>query len=220
MWPCMSRMMLRTSFDIALWTIRVSPYMDKYPVNEIFYSLQGEGFYTGTPAIFIRFSGCNLTCQFCDTDHAAFRRMTGAEIMDAIAPYPACHVVLTGGEPSLFVDDPLLALLHDAGKYVAIETNGTHPLPHGIDWVTLSPKDHVDAQAHTVLRECDELKVVYCDVATLPSYEHIKAGHRFLQPCDTGDGDAERIVKETIEYCKAHPCWRLSLQTHKLLNIR
>lgn len=194
--------------------------MDKYPVNEIFYSLQGEGFYTGTPAIFIRFSGCNLRCAFCDTDHSKSGRMTVSEIMDAIAPYPARHVVLTGGEPSLFVDEALLSRLHALGKYVAIETNGTHPLPDGIDWVTLSPKDHVETQAHTILRECDELKVVFCSADTLPSYRHIRARHHFLQPCDTGDADAGHIVAETIEYCKAHPMWRLSLQTHKYLRIR
>lgn len=194
--------------------------MDKYPINEIFYSLQGEGFYTGTPAIFIRFSGCNLMCTFCDTDHSGFRRMSLSGILEAIAPYPARHVVLTGGEPSLFVDDVLLTGLHASGKYVAIETNGTHPLPDGIDWITLSPKDHFEAQAHTVLRVCDELKVVFCSADTLPSYEHIQANHRFLQPCDTGDADARRIIAETIEYCKAHPQWRLSLQTHKYLSIR
>ncbi|MCM1372746.1 MAG: 7-carboxy-7-deazaguanine synthase QueE [Bacteroides sp.] len=194
--------------------------MDWYPINEIFYSLQGEGFYTGTPSIFIRFSGCNLSCAFCDTDHAAFRRMSVSDLLEAIAPYPARHVVLTGGEPSLFVDDVLLEQLHGAGKYVAMETNGTHPLPHGIDWITLSPKDHVTAQARTVLSVCDELKVVFCGAGTMSSYEHIQARHRFLQPCDTGDDNASRIVEETIEYCKAHPSWRLSLQTHKMLNIR
>lgn len=194
--------------------------MEAYPINEIFYSLQGEGFYTGTPAIFIRFSGCNLACPFCDTDHTAFRPMTSSDIMEAIAPYPAGHVVLTGGEPSLFVDDALVARLHDAGKYVAIETNGTRPLPQGIDWITLSPKDHVASHARTVLSECDELKVVFCGGDTLPSFCNIRAKHYFLQPCDTGDGNAERMVCETIDYCKAHPRWRLSLQTHKLLGIR
>lgn len=194
--------------------------MDSYPINEIFYSLQGEGFYTGTPSIFIRFSGCNLSCGFCDTDHAAFRRMCASDILESIASYPARHVVLTGGEPALFVDEVLLEQLHGAGKYVAIETNGTHPLPRGIDWITLSPKDHVTAQAHTILSVCDELKVVFFDADTLPSFDHIRAQHRFLQPCDTGEGNASRIVEETIEYCKAHPCWRLSLQTHKMLNIR
>lgn len=194
--------------------------MDKYPVNEIFYSLQGEGYHTGTPSVFVRFSGCNLACPFCDTDHWGARRMSAGDILEAIAPYPARHVVLTGGEPSLYVDDALLESLHGAGKYVAIETNGTRPLPGGIDWVTLSPKDHVVPGAHVVLRECDELKVVFCDAATLPSFDHIRAKHHFLQPCDTGDGTAGQIVRDTVEYCKAHPQWRLSLQTHKFLGIR
>lgn len=194
--------------------------MNHYPINEIFYSLQGEGFYTGTPSVFIRFSGCNLSCPFCDTDHRAARRMTAADILDAIAPYPARHVVLTGGEPSLYVDEALLESLHAAGKYIAMETNGTRPLPSGIDWVTLSPKDHLVPDAHAILPQCDELKVVFRDAATMPSYGHILAGHRFLQPCDTGDASASRIVREAIAYCLAHPEWRLSLQTHKLLNIR
>ena len=114
-----------------------------YKINEIFYSLQGEGFYTGTPSVFVRFSGCNLSCPFCDTDHNQGVMMTADEIAAAVNAYPASHVVLTGGEPSLFVDDELTAALH--GHFIAMETNGTHPVAAGVDWITMSPKsDFVD----------------------------------------------------------------------------
>ena len=109
-------------------------------INEIFYSLQGEGYHTGTPAIFVRFSGCNLKCDFCDTQHEEGKMMTDDEIIAEVKKYPAVTVVLTGGEPSLWIDDELIDRLHQAGKYVTIETNGTRPLPAAIDWVTCSPK--------------------------------------------------------------------------------
>ena len=113
-----------------------------YRVNEIFYSLQGEGRHTGRAAVFVRFSGCNLRCPFCDTDFAAYKPMAIADIMNAISPWSECgFVVLTGGEPSLQVDDALVEELHRAGFYVAVETNGTHALPDSVDWVTWSPKD-------------------------------------------------------------------------------
>lgn len=205
--------------------------MKQYRINEIFYSLQGEGFYTGVPAAFIRFSGCNLHCPFCDTDHGAGTIMSPDEIISAIAAYPSRHVVLTGGEPSLFVDDALVSALHGAGRYIAVETNGTHALPAGIDWITCSPKyglaqagdwpDAMESAASDIrLDRCNELKVVYIG-QDMSVYGKIKAAHHFLQPCDTGDPDENsRLLSEAIEYCKAHPSWRLSLQTHKLMGIR
>lgn len=195
--------------------------MRTYPINEIFYSLQGEGYFTGTPAIFIRFSGCNLSCPFCDTDHRKAESMSVDDIMLAISAFPAVHVVLTGGEPALYVDEMLLEHLHQAGKFVAIETNGTRMLPNGIDWVTLSPKDNVAPQSHTVLTACDELKVVYMGADSLPDLNHIKVRHYFLQPCDTGDKDSSALLlSEAVEFCKSHPRWRLSLQTHKMIDIK
>lgn len=197
--------------------------MKQYRINEIFYSLQGEGFFTGIPAVFIRFSGCNLRCPFCDTDHAEGTMMSSDEIMDAIAAYPSRHVVLTGGEPSLFVDDGLVYALHGHGRYIAVETNGTHPLPPGIDWITCSPKYGLASSGSctdVLLERCDELKVVYLG-QDMSVYDRIKADHHFLQPCDTGRPDENRrLLSEAIEYCKSHPLWRLSLQTHKLLGIR
>lgn len=189
-------------------------------INEIFYSLQGEGFWAGTPATFIRFSGCNLRCSFCDTTHEKGQHMSEEEIAAAVAHNPAKHVVITGGEPSLVLTESLVNRLHQMKKYVSVETNGTHALPPNVDWITLSPKDAFEENAHPVLTTCNELKVVYTGEPLL-DYSHIRAEHRFLQPCDTGDTEKNRkIMAETIEYCKANPQWRLSLQTHKITHIR
>lgn len=189
-----------------------------YKINEIFYSLQGEGFYTGTPSVFVRFSGCNLSCPFCDTDHNQGVMMTADEIAAAVNAYPASHVVLTGGEPSLFVDDELTAAFQ--GHFIAMETNGTHPVAAGVDWITMSPKsDFVDG-AEPVLTECDELKLVYTG-QNLDRYASFAARHHFLQPCDYGDAGKNRLLlKECIQACLDNPVWRLSLQTHKYLDIR
>lgn len=191
-------------------------------VNEIFYSLQGEGHHTGTPAVFVRLSGCNLRCPFCDTEHLAGTEMNEEEIAARAAEWPSPWVVVTGGEPSLSLTPSLVDALHHRGKSVAVETNGTRPLPHNVDWVTLSPKElYVGEAGHVVLDRADEIKVVYDGEHEPDTYSHIAAPWRYLQPCDTGDPMRNRIiVQQTIAYVKAHPLWRLSLQTHKLLNIR
>jgi len=200
-------------------------------VNEIFLSLQGEGRYTGTPSVFVRLSGCNLRCPFCDTDHEAGTELTEQEIADRVSAYEATHVVITGGEPSLFLTDSLIALLHKAGKYVAVETNGTHPLPPSVDWVTLSPKyafftKHLDkTRSIVVLTKCDELKVVFTSEEEFAlveeSYLAIPATYRYLQPCDSGDAEQnKRTTKAAAQWCMAHPAWSLSLQTHKLIGIQ
>lgn len=195
-----------------------------YKINEIFHSLQGEGFHTGTSSVFVRFSGCNLQCVFCDTDHHAGKMMTMEEIVDAINHYPdAPMVVLTGGEPSLFIDDSFVdSIKHQTGKRIAIETNGTHPLPSGLDWITLSPKfGFKGAEAATcIVTCCDELKVVYCG-QDLSKYDHIQAQYRFLQPCYCEDAEqCQSNIKACVDAVMAHPCWRLSLQTHRILGIR
>lgn len=176
-------------------------------INEIFYSLQGEGFHTGTPAVFVRFSGCNLKCVFCDTPHEKGTLMSDEEILQAVSVFPSNVVILTGGEPSLWIDQVFIDLLHRAGKYICIETNGTHPLPEGIDWVTCSPKGAPLRLAHI-----DEVKVVYTG-QDLTEYARLDASFHFLQPCSC------RNTKEVVEYILHHPQWRLSLQTHKLINI-
>lgn len=194
--------------------------MKQYKINEIFYSLQGEGYHAGTPAVFVRFSGCNLRCPFCDTSHEEGRFMTAEEIVAAVSEYPSLFTVITGGEPSLFLTDELVSALHACGRYIAVETNGTHPLPDGIDWVTCSPKYDVIPSAKVCLTKCNELKVVYTR-QDMHIYDSVIADWRFLQPCDTGNARENRLLlHEAIEYCKSHPSWRLSLQTHKLINIR
>ena len=194
-----------------------------FKINEIFYSLQGEGFHTGTPAVFVRFSGCNLHCAFCDTQHQAGGMMSLQEIVDEVNKYPlAPLVVLTGGEPSLFIDEAFVAeLKRKTGKIVAIETNGTRPLPKNLDWITLSPKSAF-AGGDTeppVLRACDELKVVYLG-QDLTQYDGIEAKYRFLQPCFVEDEQQRSAnMQACVEAVKAYPGWRLSLQIHRVLNI-
>lgn len=178
-------------------------------INEIFYSLQGEGYHTGTPAVFIRFSGCNLHCSFCDTRHEEGVRMSDEEIMNEVAKYPADTVILTGGEPSLWIDEDFVHRLHQAGKYVCIETNGTRVLPDNIDWVTCSPKQGAELQ----IKRINEVKVVY-EGQDITPYEGLSAGHYFLQPCSGSN------ISETVDCVMRHPKWRLSLQTHKLIDIR
>ena len=195
-----------------------------FKINEIFYSLQGEGYYTGTPAVFVRFSGCNLRCSFCDTQHQAWTMMSTQEIVDEINKYPmAPLVVLTGGEPSLFIDEAFVEeLKQQTGKRIAIETNGTRPLPNNLDWVTLSPKTVFEGGdlEPCVLKACDELKVVYLG-QDLAQYEIIEAKHRFLQPCFVEDEDQRKVnMKACVDAVKDHPNWRLSLQIHRILNIR
>lgn len=192
-------------------------------IKEIFYSLQGEGFWTGTPALFVRFSGCNLSCPFCDTDHRAGIEMTEEDILNHIKGCPAKHVIFTGGEPALQLTESLVDKAHGLGKFLHIETNGSIELPEGItaalDWITVSPKE-----APVRIRRIDELKVLFRGEDTDPSvYDDIEVkspGCRFLQPCDMGDETANHgILRQTIDYIKRHPQWRLSLQTHKILNI-
>ena len=180
-------------------------------INEIFESLQGEGFHTGTPAVFVRFSGCNLACPFCDTDHRAFTTMTDEQIAVAVAQFKPELAVLTGGEPGLQVSDQLIDLLHSKGRKVAIETNGTCPLPAGIDWVTVSPKEG----SAPVLTAANEVKVVFQADADVEKWRNqISADHYFLQPCSC------KNTAETVAYIMAHPHWRLSVQTHKYIGIR
>ena len=194
-----------------------------FRINEIFYSLQGEGFHTGTPAVFVRFSGCNLRCTFCDTQHQTGEMMSLQEIVNEVNKYPiAPLLVLTGGEPSLFIDEAFVAeLKQKTGKRIAIETNGTRPLPSNLDWVTFSPKTAFDGGdlEPCVLMHCDELKVVYLS-QDLAQYDGIEAKYRFLQPCFVEDLEQRKAnMQACVEAVKRHPNWRLSLQIHRVLNI-
>ena len=194
-----------------------------YRINEIFYSLQGEGFHSGTPAVFVRFSGCNLRCSFCDTLHQIGEIISLQQIVDEIKKYPIVPmVVLTGGEPSLFIDEAFVAeLKQKTGKRIAIETNGTRPLPSNLDWVTFSPKTTFEGGdlEPCVLTSCDELKVIYLD-QDLAQYDDIEAKYRFLQPCFVEDSEQRKAnMQACVEAVKRHPNWRLSLQIHRVLNI-
>ena len=205
-----------------------------FKVNEIFYSLQGEGRNTGRAAVFIRFAGCNQRCSFCDTEFDSYREMSAEEIVDAIGVWPSRFVVLTGGEPTLQVDDAFVDLLHQHGYEVAMESNGTRPAPRNLDWLTVSPKDWWKASGGWWMEHSshiNELKIVFDEdtpenLSTLhpplSTLHHSPSTlHLYLQPCDTGDAERNaRILHLCIEYIKQHPQWRLSLQTHKLVGIR
>ena len=189
-----------------------------YRVNEIFYSLQGEGFWTGTPMVFVRFSGCNLKCPFCDTDHSGYRELDAEGIVLEVRKMgEGCgRVCVTGGEPSLQLDATLVEALHTAGFQVHVETNGTRALPEEVDWVTVSPKADVQGlvgNGQVVLEKADEVKVVFQD-KEVEKWAEFPARWHFLQPCSCGN------TEQTVSYILAHPRWRLSLQTHKYLDIR
>jgi organic radical activating enzyme len=197
--------------------------MKKYRINEIFYSLQGEGKYTGHAAVFVRFSGCNLRCPFCDTDFKQFTEMTAAEIVSRVNEWKNCgFVVLTGGEPTLQVDKELVGMLKGEGFYVAMETNGTGHVPENVDWVTLSPKSCFVSHAPAlVTMKVNEVKVVFDGIHDPMPYGQLGEGlYLNLQPCDTGDEHKNReVTRQCVEYIKQHPQWHLSLQTHKLISI-
>jgi 7-carboxy-7-deazaguanine synthase len=207
-----------------------------YSVKEIFYTLQGEGANAGTPAVFCRFSGCNLwsgreadrssaVCRFCDTDFVGTDGTGGGRFgspadlvraLQSVLPSGAAPglVVCTGGEPLLQLDAPLVEAMHGAGFRVAIETNGTQRAPAGIDWICVSPKGGAPLQ----LNEGNELKLVFPQAgAEPPAFERLAFDHFFLQPMD-GPSRAQN-TQLAVDYCLAHPRWRLSLQSHKLIGI-
>ena len=211
-----------------------------YSVKEIFYSIQGEGYYSGRPAVFCRFSGCNLwsgkeedreqaLCKFCDTDFVGKDGINGGfygsapELAHKVSlawPRKENHrarpfVVCTGGEPLLQLDAALISELHEAGFEIAVETNGTIPAPLGIDWICVSPK----AGVQLVQTGGDELKLAYPQTGLDPQrYAKLNFRHFFLQPMD--NVDREEATRRTLEYVLAHPKWRISLQLHKILGVR
>lgn len=193
----------------------------EYNVNEIFYSLQGEGRWAGRPAIFIRFSGCNLRCPFCDTDFKAYTKMTAKDILGEFLKYSQCNfIVLTGGEPTLQVDKDFVDMLHANGYYVAMETNGTKDVPYNVDWVTVSPKAAYVKEGSVWVASAEEVKVVY-DGEHEPSDCGIEAEEYYIQPCDTGNEEKNKeITRLCVEWVKNHPKWKLSLQQQKILNVR
>lgn len=193
-------------------------------INEIFYSIQGEGAMTGTPAVFVRFSGCNLKCPFCDTEHEPYKEMTIQEVLQEIGQYPAEWVVITGGEPTLQLTDEFVMAIHnELRKAVAVETNGTSRkgLRH-VDWITCSPKHMYVEQkaARPILAMADEIKIVY-DGEHPIDLQVMTAQRYYIQPCDTGDtAKNAEIIEKCINYVKQNPKWRISLQTQKILKVR
>jgi len=208
-----------------------------YAVKEAFLTLQGEGANAGRAAVFCRFAGCNLwtgreadraaaICRFCDTDFVGVDGVDGGRFPDAESlvqhlvrlwgnlPVAERFVVCTGGEPLLQLDAELIGALHRAGFYIAVESNGTLPAPEGIDWLCISPK----AGSTVVQREGEELKLVYPQPDLAPeTVADWRFRHYFLQPMD--GPEKERNTQEAVAYCLAHPRWRLSVQTHKLIGI-
>ena len=190
-------------------------------VNETFLSLQGEGYFTGTAAFFLRLSGCNLRCPFCDTQHQSYTEMSEDEIVADASRHKSRHIVITGGEPALQLTRTLVDKLHEAGFFIQVETNGTLPLPEGIDWVTCSPKG--DFPQFPV----DELKVLFMgdvtdpEAITSPLLGKESGVKLYLQPLDTGNEKQNRaILRSCINYVLQHPRWSLSLQTHKIIGIK
>lgn len=219
-----------------------------YRVKEMFYSLQGEGARAGRAAVFCRFSKCNLwngredsraqaICNFCDTDILGTDGQNGGKFETAELLAAAIHkmwpsmplsenvkpyVIFTGGEPLLQLDEPVIERVHQLGFEVAIESNGTLPLPKGVDWVCLSPK----ADAKVVFPYCDELKLVFPQEKAQPArFEDFKSTHFFLSPMAsplirTGEDQQKKTNTQlALDYCLSHPQWRLTLQLHKLLGI-
>jgi len=211
-----------------------------YSVKEMYYTLQGEGAQAGRPAVFLRFTGCNLwsgreihraaaVCRFCDTDFVGTDGNGGGKFESAqdlaaavVAKWRrpiesgSAYVVCTGGEPLLQLDSDAIGALHAAGFEIAVETNGTIAAPEGIDWICVSPK------ANAPLRQTsgNELKLVYPqrEVAAQPEqFRHLRFTHFFLQPLD----DEKRVqnTESAIRYCLENPAWKLSLQTHKYIGI-
>lgn len=196
--------------------------MKKYKVNEIFYSLQGEGRWAGRAAIFVRFSGCNLKCPFCDTDFKAHKEMGEIDILEKIQSLSDnCRfVVFTGGEPTLQVDESLVALLKKWGYYIAIETNGTNRVPDGIDWITCSPKALFVDNGKVAIKYASEVKVVFDDEHEISDFG-IDALSYYVQPCDVGNKEKNaEILKQTVDFVEKHPKWQLSLQQQKIINVR
>lgn len=195
--------------------------MNLKKINEIFYSLQGEGKNVGRAAVFIRFSGCNLNCPFCDTQHQGGKYMDDEEILEEISEYPTDFIVLTGGEPTLYIDDDFLDKLHEKGYTIAIETNGTRKVSNKVDFITLSPKFEFTKNADLQQTECDELKVIYNGANSLELYDNIKAKYKYLQPLDANDeGENEDNTAAAIHIVYTNPEWRLSVQLQKILKIK
>ncbi len=197
--------------------------MQTYPIVEIFHSIQGEGFHSGIPHVFIRFGNCNLRCEWCDTNFLSFEEKSIDSIVEQVLSYGCDRVIFTGGEPALQDLSSIGKRLKSHGLTLSIETNGTIPIDSVIDWICVSPKDQLYPNVPIKQRTGDELKVVYCG-QDMSVYDNLKIGftHHFIQPCYIDDDTVEQNGKgfQLVEkIVKESPGWRLSLQTHKWMGI-
>ena len=209
-----------------------------YPINEIFYSLKGEGQWTGKPMIFIRLSGCNLTCSFCDTKHQTSTAMTTKEILERIKPFPAKKIVITGGEPMLYDLEELTMALMDNDYMLHLETNGTFPTGENFYWVACSPKSPVGTLYPATIQHADEIKFLvggegwksYIDqvmnefnpvgeLFVMPLAESWKVEHAFHEGVRGPEGLIQSNMQLAIDYCLYHPEFSFCLQVHKVLRI-
>jgi len=194
-----------------------------YPVVEIFHSVQGEGFHSGIPHIFIRFGNCNLRCEWCDTDFLTYEERTLDSIVKEVLSYNCDRVIFTGGEPAMQDLETIGGELKKHDINLSIETNGTILVDPIIDWICVSPKDQLYPKASIKQRNGNELKVVYCG-QDLDMYDDLKKGfeHHFIQPCYIDSDSVEENGKSfqiTEKIVKESPGWRLSLQTHKWMGV-
>jgi organic radical activating enzyme len=191
---------------------------NKYQLVEIFHSLQGEGERTGTPAVFVRFSHCNLSCSFCDTPYEEVNlELEENELLEKIASFPGKSVIFTGGEPTLALKPSLVDKLKKRGYFLAIETNGLLPVPPGIDWITVSPKTEF---ASIRQRSGSELKIIFGTQRNLAEWLTLDFQYFFLSPENGRNKLNEENNRRVAEYVKSHPEWRFTTQLHKALGIR
>jgi 7-carboxy-7-deazaguanine synthase len=197
--------------------------MPTYPIVEIFHSVQGEGYHTGIPHVFVRFGNCNLRCEWCDTNFLEYEMRDLEDIVSEVSSYNCDRVIFTGGEPALQDLGSIGMELKKLGLHISIETNGTIPVDPIVDWICVSPKDQLYPDAVIRQRSGNELKVVYCG-QDLSMYDELRTGfeHHFLQPCYMeaesveSNGSSFRMVESLV---KRTPGWRLSLQTHKWMGV-
>lgn len=197
--------------------------MPSYPIVEIFHSVQGEGYHTGIPHVFVRFGNCNLRCEWCDTNFLEYEMRDLEDIVSEVSSYNCDRVIFTGGEPALQDLGSIGMELKKLGLHISIETNGTIPVDPIVDWICVSPKDQLYPDAVIRQRTGNELKVVYCG-QDLSIYDELRTGfeHHFLQPCYMeaesveSNGSSFRMVESLV---KRTPGWRLSLQTHKWMGV-
>jgi len=196
----------------------------KFPIVEIFYSIQGEGYFSGAPSIFIRFGGCNLACSWCDTEFNKWDEMSLKEIIGTISEWDCKRIVLTGGEPAIQDISTFSDVIKPLGYELAIETNGTVSLPENkVDWICVSPKDQLYPTVKIRQKTGNELKVVWVG-QDLSMYDDLRKGfdHHYLQPCYDESMDVEwngKNFHQTYNIVKNSPEWSLSLQTHKWLGV-